>query len=255
MQSAKKILVGGNWKSNGTMTFLKDHIDKVINPLKYDQNKVQIVIAPIFIHLMEACKLVSKNIEVSAQNISPFKEGAFTGEITAAQVKDLGINWTIIGHSERRNYFKESDELVATKVELAQINKLKVILCIGEKLEEREANQTWEVCKRQLDAVLPKIKDWNDIAIAYEPVWAIGTGKNATPEQAQEVHLLIRNWMKEKVSESIANSTRIMYGGSVNEKNCADLIKQKDIDGFLVGGASINQQFITIVKACNEVTK
>ncbi len=250
----RKLFVGGNWKSNGNLKFVKDHIEGVINKLEFAPEKVEVMISPIFIHLPAAKAVLDSKVILCAQNISPFPKGAYTGEITADQLKDLGISWTIIGHSERRSYFTESDDRVAQKVVEALKEGLNVVLCIGEKLEEREASKTWDVCKRQLDAVLAKKVDWKKIVIAYEPVWAIGTGKVATPEQAQEVHELIRKWLKESVSEEAAAETRIIYGGSVDDKNCEILIKQKDVDGFLVGGASLKPAFTTIVKACNNAT-
>ena len=197
-------------------------------------------------------QLDDKKAVVAAQNISEFPNGAYTGEVSAEMLKDFGIKWTIIGHSERRTYFHESDEVVAKKVTLALEQELSVILCIGERLEEREAEQTNEVIAKQLAGAKDSISDWKKIVVAYEPVWAIGTGKVATPEQAQEAHAFIRDWIKTNVSEEVANATRLIYGGSVNEKNCTSLIEQADVDGFLVGGASIKPAFGDIVEAAHE---
>ena len=197
-------------------------------------------------------QLDDKKAVVAAQNISEFPNGAYTGEVSAEMLKDFGIKWTIIGHSERRTYFHESDEVVAKKVTLALEQELSVILCIGERLEEREAEQTNEVIAKQLAGAKDAISDWKKIVVAYEPVWAIGTGKVATPEQAQEAHAFIRDWIKTNVSEEVANATRLIYGGSVNEKNCTSLIEQADVDGFLVGGASIKPAFGDIVEAAHE---
>ena len=254
-KKTRTLYVGGNWKSNGSLKFAKEHIENVINKLEFSPEKVQVMIAPIFIHIPLAKGLVKPNIIVSSQNVSPFQKGAYTGEITADQLKDMGIDWAIIGHSERRSYFAEGDDRIAQKVVEAQKEGLSVVLCIGEKLEERNDGKTWDVCKRELDAVLAKKVNWKTIVIAYEPIWAIGTGKVATPEQAQEVHELIRKWLKESVGAEAAEETRIIYGGSVDDKNCSILIKQKDIDGFLVGGASLKPGFTTIVKSCNEIAK
>lgn len=251
----RKLFVGGNWKSNGTLKFVTEHIETVVNKLDFKADKVEVMVSPLFIHLSLAQGLLDKKIILAAQNISPFAKGAYTGEIAAEHLKDLGVKWTIIGHSERRSHFTESDDRVAQKVVEAQKEGLSVVLCIGEKLEEREASKTWEVCKRQLDAVLAKKVDWKTIVIAYEPVWAIGTGKVATPEQAQEVHASIRKWLAESVTPEAAKDTRIIYGGSVDDKNSDALIKQVDIDGFLVGGASLKPAFTTIVKACNDAKK
>lgn len=195
--------------------------------------------------------MVQDNVKVSAQNISVHGTGAFTGEIAAEQLVDFGVEWTLIGHSERRTLFHEDNETVGKKVANAQEVGLNVILCIGETLEQRESNSTNDVLKEQLDATKAHIKDWSKIVVAYEPVWAIGTGKVASPEQAQETHHYIRSWLSENVSEETAKATRIIYGGSVNEKNCKDLIGQADLDGFLVGGASLKAEFANIVSAAN----
>lgn len=223
--------------------------------MKFDANKVEVVVAPAQIHLTLAKDLIKNNVQVSAQNISQFKNGAYTGEISAEMLNDLGLHWTILGHSERRHIFGESDKVIGEKVKFALDHKLKVIACIGEKIEEREANKTNEVNERQLNAIKATTNDWSNVVIAYEPVWAIGTGKTATPDQAQEVHDSIRAWLKKHVSEQAAQKTRILYGGSVTEKNAAELIQKKDIDGFLVGGASLKEAFSDIVKACNDAKK
>ena len=170
-------------------------------------------------------------------------------------LNDAGIHWTILGHSERRHIFGESDKVIGDKVKHALDHKLKVIACIGEKLEEREAGKTQVVNERQLSAIREKISDWQDVVIAYEPVWAIGTGKTASPEQAQEVHAQVREWLKKNVSADAANKTRILYGGSVTEKNAAELIMKHDVDGFLVGGASLKEGFLDIIKAANDAKK
>lgn len=164
-------------------------------------------------------------------------------------LKDLGIEWVILGHSERREFFKESDEEIGAKVAHALKTGLKVMACVGEKLEEREANKTTEVVFRQLAAIAKQVEDWTNVVVAYEPVWAIGTGKVATPDQAQEVHKAIRGWLKENVNAQVAEATRIMYGGSVNGGNAATLAKEEDVDGFLVGGASLKPEFVTICNA------
>jgi triosephosphate isomerase len=149
-------------------------------------------------------------------------------------LKDMGVDWVVLGHSERREYFKESDELVGEKTAFALAAGVSVIACIGEKLEEREANITNDVVARQMKAIAEKVNDWTNVVVAYEPVWAIGTGKVATPEQAQDVHAFLRQWMAENVSAEAAEKTRILYGGSVNGGNCKTLAAKPDIDGFLV---------------------
>lgn len=175
--------------------------------------------------------------------------GAFTGEVSPAQLKDVGATWVILGHSERRQVFGESDELIAQKVVHALDQGLKVIACIGETLQEREAGQTEAVVFRQSKALTDVIKDWTNVVVAYEPVWAIGTGKTATPDQAQEVHGALRKWLADNVSADVASALRIQYGGSVTAANCKELASQPDIDGFLVGGASLKPEFVQIVNA------
>lgn len=198
----------------------------------------EVVVSPPALYLQLVRDTLRSNIEVAAQNVFDKPNGAFTGEISVSQLKDSNINWVILGHSERRTILKESDEVVASKTKYATENGLSVIWCCGESLEEREAGKTVDVVTKQLEALKAQINDWSKIVIAYEPIWAIGTGKVATTEQAQEVHKAIRAWLK-SVSDKVAEETRILYGGSVNEKNCGELGKQPDIDGFLVGGASL----------------
>jgi len=189
------------------------------------------------------------SVGVAAQNCYKAEKGAFTGELCPGMILDCGAKWVILGHSERRNVFGETDALIGEKIGFALKSGMKVIPCIGEKLEEREAGKTTEVCFRQLAAMVPHITDWTKVVLAYEPVWAIGTGKTASPEQAQEVHLAIRNWLSQNVSAEVAASTRILYGGSVTASNCRELAACPDIDGSLVGGASLKKDFIQIINA------
>lgn len=163
-------------------------------------------------------------MQLSTQNTSLFGNGAYTGETSPQIAKDLGLGWTILGHSERRHVFGESDEVVGKKVKNALDNDLKVMACIGEKLDEREAGKTDDVNARQLAAIRELVDDWTNVVVAYEPVWAIGTGKTASPEQAQEAHESVRAWLKANVSAEAAEKTRILYGGSVTDKNAAELI-------------------------------
>lgn len=253
----RKLLVGGNWKQNGSLKFAKDFSEGVLAKAKFQPNKVEVVVAPSTIHLLTAKQaLASSQVQVSAQNISQYKNGAYTGELSAEMLNDAGVNWTILGHSERRHIFGETDAVVGDKVKHALAHKLKVMACIGEKLEERESGQTRAVNERQLKAILDKIGDnWADVVVAYEPVWAIGTGKTASPEQAQEVHEQVREWLKSNVSADVAAKTRILYGGSVTEKNADELIAKRDVDGFLVGGASLKDAFLEIIRAANDAKK
>merc|ERR1712151_878589 len=183
------------------------------------------------------------------------KNGAFTGELSADQVKDFELKWTLIGHSEGRQKQGETNEIVAEKVKQAQEVGLSTIVCIGETLEDREGGKTNDVLKEQLAAFKGSVTTWATVVIAYEPVWAIGTGKTATPAIAQEAHAYIRGWLAENVSDDVANATRIQYGGSANAKNVGDLIGQQDIDGFLVGGASLKPEFAEIVSIVSNSTK
>jgi triosephosphate isomerase len=239
--------VGGNWKMNGDKSSI-DEIVVFLSTGSLDSN-TEVVVAPPTLHVDYVRQKLPKSIAVSAQNCYKVAKGAFTAEVSPAMIKDVGATWVIIGHSERRQIFKETDELIAEKVEHALANGLGVIACIGETLDEREAGKTEEVVFRQMTALKAKIADWKAVVVAYEPVWAIGTGRTATPEQAQEVHAALRKWLTDNVSAAVSNTTRIIYGGSVTGGNAKDLAKQKDIDGFLVGGASLKPEFVDIINA------
>ncbi|KAH1122402.1 hypothetical protein J1N35_005562 [Gossypium stocksii] len=248
MSGSGKFFVGGNWKCNGT----KDSITKLVSDLNSAklESDVDVVVAPPFVYLDQVTSSLTDRIEVSAQNSWIGKGGAFTGEISVEQLKDIGCKWVILGHSERRHVIGEDDQFIGKKAAYALNEGLGVIACIGELLEEREAGKTFDVCFQQLKAFADAVPSWDNIVIAYEPVWAIGTGKVATPQQAQEVHVAVRDWLKKNVSEEVASKTRIIYGGSVNGSNCGELAKEEDIDGFLVGGASLKgPEFATIVNS------
>ncbi|KAL9083575.1 MAG: hypothetical protein Q9159_005703 [Coniocarpon cinnabarinum] len=242
----RQFFVGGNFKMNGSVSQIKDIITN-LNSAKCDSN-TEVVISPPALYLLLAREHLRPGIEVAAQNVFDKPNGAYTGEISTSQLKDSKITWTIIGHSERRQLMHESDEFIASKVKAAVDGGLSALFCCGETLEQREKNETINVVTHQLQAVANKINDWTNVVIAYEPVWAIGTGKVATTEQAQEVHAAIRSWLS-KISKAAEDNTRIIYGGSVSEENCNDLAKEKDIDGFLVGGASLKPAFIDIINA------
>ncbi|KAI9203964.1 Triosephosphate isomerase [Polychytrium aggregatum] len=247
----RKFLVGGNWKMNGSLELAKTLVNS-LNSQKWNTDLLEVVIAPPFPYLSVVRESLRKDVGVSAQNVYFEKSGAFTGETSTEFLKDLKIEWTLTGHSERREYFHESNEIVAKKTAHALASGIKVILCCGEKLEHRESGQTNDIVFAQLKAVADQVKDWTNVVIAYEPVWAIGTGKVATPEQAQDTHADIRKWLAENVSADVAANTRILYGGSVNGKNSASLAGQADIDGFLVGGASLKEaEFAQIIANAN----
>jgi len=223
---------------------------KQLNEADIDTS-VEVVIAPPSLYLIPLKEAIRPDVAVAAQNCYFKDAGAFTGEISPPQLQDAGIPYVILGHSERRTLFHETSEIVADKTAAALASTLSVILCVGETLAEREANKTAEVVQAQLDPVAAKLNasDWGRIVVAYEPVWAIGTGRVATSEQAQEAHGDIRRWLERKVSAKVAEDTRIIYGGSVTAGNCDDLAVQPDVDGFLVGGASLKPEFIKIINA------
>lgn len=245
---ARQFFVGGNFKMNGSKKSLVSIVDN-LNKADLPSN-VEVVIAPpaTYISLVvEQNK--QKTVEVAAQNVFDKASGAYTGETSVEQLKDLGATWTLTGHSERRTIIKESDEFIAEKTKFAVDSGIKVILCIGETLEEKKAGVTLDVCARQLDAVSKIVSDWSDIVIAYEPVWAIGTGLAATPEDAQEVHKQIRSHLSKTIGAGQAEQVRILYGGSVNGKNAVEFKDKPDVDGFLVGGASLKPEFVDIIKS------
>jgi len=249
MKGTGKFIVGGNWKCNGTVESVKLLV-KNLNAGKIDAD-VDIYVAPPFVHIPSVQSALNGKFQVAAQNCWVGTGGAFTGEVSADMLADAKVPWVILGHSERRALCGETNEFVGEKTKYALSKGLKVALCIGETLAQREAGTTLNVCRAQLKAVndVITVADWANIVIAYEPVWAIGTGKVATPDQAQEVHAGIRKWCAENISAEVASKVRIQYGGSVNAGNCDELAQKEDIDGFLVGGASlVADAFVTI---CN----
>lgn len=232
---------------NGDKAQIKDI---VANFEKTWDADVEVVVGVPAIYLGYARQIVPGAIGVAAQNCYKAPKGAFTGEISPAMILDVNCEWVILGHSERRTIFGESDQLVAEKVKHASESGLKVIACIGETLQERESGKTEEVVFRQTKALLEAIgQDWSKVVLAYEPVWAIGTGKTASPQQAQDVHAALRGWLATNASQEIADNVRIQYGGSVTATNAKELAACPDIDGFLVGGASLKPEFIDIINA------
>ncbi|MFW6327829.1 MAG: triose-phosphate isomerase, partial [Bacteroidota bacterium] len=239
----RKLIVAGNWKMNTTLqegVALANEIEKM---LEGKNPKAEAIVAPPFIHLTSVANVIEK-VQLSAQNCASEEKGAYTGEVSAAMVKSAGARYVIIGHSERRSYYHEDDAVLEKKVKQALGNDLLPIFCIGEQLEEREANKQEEVVKSQLEnAVFTLDKsDFEKLVLAYEPVWAIGTGKTATPEQAQEIHKYIRGLVREKYGEETADNTTILYGGSCKPSNAAELFSNPDVDGGLIGGASLNAE-------------
>lgn len=242
-------LVAGNWKLNGSLSENKELIAGVLESVPAEG--VELIVCPPAVYLPQVVGLAAKGLKVGAQDAAEQLSGAYTGEISAAMLADIGVQYVILGHSERRSLFGDSDQRVSKKFQQALEQGLLPILCLGETLEERDAGQTEVVVARQLSAVIGgnESVDWSQVVIAYEPVWAIGTGKTATPEQAQEVHAFIRNQLNEQLG-GVSEDIRILYGGSVKPDNAAELFAQKDIDGGLIGGASLKAaDFVAIAKS------
>ncbi len=238
----RKKIVAGNWKMNNNLQQGIDLAIEVIALVKDKKNDSMVVFGTPFIHLAEVAKLVdNKNTFVAAQNCASEAKGAFTGEVSAEMIKSTGAAFVIIGHSERRTYYKEDDATLNKKVKLALANNLGVIFCIGEVLEEREKSIHFDVVKRQLEQGLFNLteEEFDKIVLAYEPVWAIGTGKTASSAQAQEMHKYIRSIVNGKYGATVANDVTIQYGGSCNAQNANELFSNPDVDGGLIGGASL----------------
>lgn len=257
--TTRKSFVGGNWKCNGTQASVAALVE-IYNQAATEGlcQHIDVLVAPTALHIPGVLASVSSDVHVAAQNIwSSAGYGAYTGELTADMVKDFGLRWVITGHSERRHKVAtETSELVAQKTKAGLTAGLNVIACVGEQLEERESNSTMSVLQSQLQPLLDVIpldsEEWNRIVLAYEPVWAIGTGLTASPEQAEEVHANLRAWLATMgdAGVALAAKLRIIYGGSVKPANAEQLIAQENIDGFLVGGCSLKPDILDICRAC-----
>jgi len=249
----RKNIVAGNWKMNKSLAEgvqLAKEVDAAVEAA--GALKCDVVVAPPFLHLTEVSKAVGSKVSVSAQNCSSETSGAYTGEVSAAMLQSAGIPYVIIGHSERRTYYGETDAILAQKADHALAYGLKPIFCIGEELSQRKSGNHFEVVRSQIENGLFHMTagGFKRIVLAYEPVWAIGTGVTATAEQAQEMHAFIRKTIADKYGAAIANATTILYGGSCNENNAQELFACPDIDGGLIGGASlVADKFIKIVTA------
>lgn len=251
----KTYLVAANWKMNKTISETTEYFEMFKQLLGDGVAGVEVMVAPPFTSLQAGSVLtVNTPIKLGAQNMHHEERGAFTGEVSAPMLKELNVDYVILGHSERRHIFGEKDELINKKVQSAIKNGIRPILCVGETLEERELGKTLAVVERQIRLGLAGVeREAFMVDIAYEPVWAIGTGVNATPQQAQEVHGFIRQLLQ-TISKGNDVGCRILYGGSVNENNALSLIKEKDVEGFLVGTASLDPiRFYKIVSSCVEV--
>lgn len=253
MALPRKKFVAGNFKMNMTSSEVAPYLE--VFRLETDKvNDVDIVLIPPFTAIPKASEILggTQKIRLGAQNMSPEAKGAYTGEISATMLRDLFVRFILVGHSERRRLFGETDETVRRKLVAALQSELRPILCIGETLEERQAGQEKAILEAQLDAALRGLseEEISEVVIAYEPVWAIGTGLTATPEQAQEAHAFIRSHLIHLAGAAVANKARILYGGSVTPANARELMSQPDIDGALVGGASLDPRgFAEIVSA------
>lgn len=247
----RKPIIAGNWKMNKTVGEARELVTALKGKVA-DVTDVEIVVGPTFTALLAVAEIIKgSNIKLAAQNMSWEESGAFTGEISPLMLKDVGCQYVIIGHSERRAYFSETNEMVNKRVKAAHAHSLKPIVCVGEKLEDRESGVTKDVIKDHVVNGLAGLTEEQMLktVMAYEPVWAIGTGKTATPDQAQEVHKFIRELLAELYSSPVAEAIRIQYGGSVKPSNVAELMAQPDIDGGLIGGASLDaDSFTQIIK-------
>ncbi|EER12339.1 apicoplast triose-phosphate isomerase 2, putative [Perkinsus marinus ATCC 50983] len=238
----RRFVVGGNWKANGRTTELSDLVNG-LNAMD-SVGDVDVVCAPPTLHLVDVSRTLRPDFFIAAQDVSQYGYGAHTGDTPAEMLVDSGIEWTIVGHSERRQHCGETDEVVGQKTARAIEKGLKVIACVGETLEQREGGVTLDILQHQLQAIINQVgtspANWRSMVIAYEPVWAIGTGHSASPEDVEAVHASLRQWLAGKLGRATADSLRIIYGGSVNDANCDNLAELPDVDGFLVGGASLN---------------
>jgi len=250
-KKSRPVLIAGNWKMYKTPSEARSFARVLLQGIGKVHPKVGVTVCPTFVSLEGVQDILTgSGIHVGAQNMYPENEGAFTGEVSPEMLKDIGVESVILGHSERRAIFKECDELINRKLKMALEQRLVPIFCLGEVLEEREAGKTFEVLERQLEKGLKDLgpEGMETVIIAYEPVWAIGTGKVATPAQAQEAIAFIRNWLQNKFGEHTAQNTLILYGGSIKPANFAGILSRPDIDGGLVGGASLKESFIELVR-------
>ena len=245
----RKNIVAGNWKMHKTQKETVALLEEII--AKKSNSSTEIIVAPTFVNLSKAVEITKENgVTVAAQNMHQAEGGAFTGEIAASMLTDIGVNTVILGHSERRAYFHETDALLANKVDTALKHEMRVIFCFGEELKDRQQNNHFNVVENQLRDGLFHIekKDWENIVLAYEPVWAIGTGETASPEQAQEMHKFIRTLVEKVYGFDIADNLTILYGGSVKPDNAKEIFSKPDVDGGLIGGAALKaDDFLAIV--------
>ena len=245
-------IVAGNWKMHKNAEETEDLLNELINKVPTDAG-CRVIVAPTFVNLASAAEhLEFTNIEVAAQNMHQAESGAYTGEISADMLKSVGVNTVILGHSERRSYFNETDAIIAFKTDAALQNDMEVIFCFGEELKDRQNGNHFNIVENQLRDGLFHLeeKDWEQIVLAYEPVWAIGTGETASPEQAQEMHSFVRETIRKKYGSDVAENLCILYGGSVKPENAREIFSKPDVDGGLIGGAALKaSDFAAIVAA------
>jgi triosephosphate isomerase len=244
----RKQIVAGNWKMNNDYVDSEILVSKLLGQHKH--SNIEVIIAPPFTNLLASINaLKGSSIKVAAQNMHFAESGAYTGEISAAMLKSIGVETVILGHSERRAYFNESDDLLAKKVDTALAHDMRVIFCFGEELKDRKSGNENSVVESQIKKALFHLPEaaWGQIVLAYEPVWAIGTGETATPAQAQDMHAFIRKTLANAYSQNLADSVSILYGGSVKSSNAEEIFSKTDVDGGLIGGAALDAEHFTAI--------
>lgn len=244
----RKQIVAGNWKMNNDYVDSEILVSKLLGQHKHSYTEV--IIAPSFTNLLASINaLKGSSIKVAAQNMHFAESGAYTGEVSAAMLKSIGVETVILGHSERRAYFNESDDLLAKKVDTALAHEMRVIFCFGEELKDRKSGNENSVVESQIKKALFHLPEaaWSQIVLAYEPVWAIGTGETATPDQAQDMHAFIRKTLANAYAQSLADSVSILYGGSVKSSNAEEIFSKTDVDGGLIGGAALDAEHFTAI--------
>lgn len=247
-------IVAGNWKMNNDLAASKALVEGITNQVaELTLDNTRVIVAPTFVNLSSVVEATNGSaVEVAAQNMHQAASGAYTGEISGEMLQGIGIESVILGHSERRAYFGEDDALLTEKVNAALANNLEVIFCFGEELEDRKSDNHFNVVESQLKNAVFHLEAaaWKNVVLAYEPVWAIGTGETASPEQAQEMHAFIRNLIADAYGADVANGVSILYGGSVKPANAKEIFSNPDVDGGLIGGASLNaDDFVSLVKS------
>lgn len=244
----RKQIVAGNWKMNNDYVDSEILVSKLLG--QYKHSNTEVIIAPPFTNLLASINaLKGSSIKVAAQNMHFAESGAYTGEVSAAMLKSIGVETVILGHSERRFYFNESDDLLAKKVDTALAHDMRVIFCFGEELKDRKSGNQNSVVESQIKKALFHLPEaaWSQIVLAYEPVWAIGTGETATPDQAQDMHAFIRKTLANAYAQSLADSVSILYGGSVKSSNAEEIFSKTDVDGGLIGGAALDAEHFTAI--------